>query len=280
MPRVVMPRVAIPRIAIPRVAIPVSLDLQRGWDALRDAGPRPAALPAGELRIADAVRLAPVPRPPAGSPPRPTAPAVRVRASAKSPPTVRERHHPEPGREPAGARSASPPSGHRPALDGIRAVAVLAVIAYHMSTGVPGGFLGVDVFFVLSGYLITSILLREMMSQGGIRFAEFWARRARRLLPAVLLLVLVCALQAYEFAPVGTWALRRSDLLSTVFYYANWHFIATDQSYFAASWERRRSGTRGRSRSRSSSTSCGPWSSSSATGWPVVRVCWSRRSSA
>ncbi|MFL5828645.1 MAG: acyltransferase family protein, partial [Solirubrobacteraceae bacterium] len=129
--------------------------------------------------------------------------------------------------------SPSPPRGYRPALDGLRGVSVVTIIAYHMTTSVPGGFLAVDIFFVLSGYLITSILLRELLRKGRIRLAEFWARRARRLLPAVMLLVLVCAFQIYHAGDVSAWALRRSDLLSTLFYYANWHFIATDQSYFA-----------------------------------------------
>jgi peptidoglycan/LPS O-acetylase OafA/YrhL len=129
--------------------------------------------------------------------------------------------------------SPSPPRGYRPALDGLRGVSVLTIIAYHMTTSVPGGFLAVDIFFVLSGYLITSILLRELLRKGRIRLAEFWARRARRLLPAVMLLVLVCAFQIYHAGDVSAWALRRSDLLGTLFYYANWHFIATDQSYFA-----------------------------------------------
>jgi peptidoglycan/LPS O-acetylase OafA/YrhL/O-antigen ligase len=133
--------------------------------------------------------------------------------------------------DPGTAQSA--PSGYRPALDGVRAIAVLAVIGYHLSTRISGGFLGVDVFFVLSGYLITSILLGDLLTTGRIRFAEFWARRARRLLPAVGLLVLVCAYQIHHYEDVGTWSLRQSDLLSTLFYYANWHFIATDQSYFA-----------------------------------------------
>src|SRR6188474_2098432 len=76
--------------------------------------------------------------------------------------------------------------GHRPALDGVRAVAVLAVLAYHTSIGLPGGFLGVDVFLVLSGYLITGLLLSEQSATGRIALGSFWARRARRLLPAVL----------------------------------------------------------------------------------------------
>jgi peptidoglycan/LPS O-acetylase OafA/YrhL len=139
-------------------------------------------------------------------------------------------------RQPVSPGSAqAPPSerSHRPALDGLRALAVLAVIAYHLGSNVHGGFLGVDAFFVLSGYLITSLLVREHASSGRINFARFWLRRARRLLPAVLVLVAVVAWHVAATAPITTYAARRADLLSTLFYYANWHFIAVSQSYFA-----------------------------------------------
>jgi peptidoglycan/LPS O-acetylase OafA/YrhL len=122
---------------------------------------------------------------------------------------------------------------YRPALDGVRAVAVIAVIAYHVSSLLPAGFLGVDIFFVLSGYLITALLLQERLARGRVRLAEFWARRARRLLPAVLLLLAVTAVVTAYDAPVATFDARRSDMISTLLYVANWHFIATDQSYFA-----------------------------------------------
>jgi peptidoglycan/LPS O-acetylase OafA/YrhL len=83
---------------------------------------------------------------------------------------------------------------YRPALDGVRAIAVIAVFAYHL--GLPmarGGFLGVDIFFVLSGYLITSLLLSEHDRTGHIDLLRFWVRRARRLLPALLLALLAVA---------------------------------------------------------------------------------------
>ncbi len=79
-----------------------------------------------------------------------------------------------------------------PALDGLRALAVFAVILYHAQVGpLPGGFLGVEIFFVISGYLITSLLLAEWRQRGRIDLAQFWLRRARRLLPALFLLLLV-----------------------------------------------------------------------------------------
>jgi peptidoglycan/LPS O-acetylase OafA/YrhL len=124
--------------------------------------------------------------------------------------------------------------GYRPALDGLRAVAVLAVIVYHLGyPWFPGGFIGVDVFFVLSGYLITSLLLVERERSGGIALGAFWLRRARRLIPALLLLLLVVALWVGKTTlPSELW-LRRADIFWTLFYGANWHFIASGQDYFA-----------------------------------------------
>src|SRR6187402_1366941 len=82
-------------------------------------------------------------------------------------------------------------------LDGLRALAVLLVMAFHLLPGpVPGGYLGVDVFFVISGFLITGLLLRERDATGRIHFGGFWGRRARRLLPALALLLLACCAAA------------------------------------------------------------------------------------
>ncbi len=125
--------------------------------------------------------------------------------------------------------------GFVPALDGIRAVAVLGVMLYH--GGAPlasGGFLGVNMFFVLSGFLITSILLGEWAHQLTIRLGHFWARRARRLLPALLLLLIGVAAYARFFATPGEFAGLRLDSLATLFYVANWHFILGGTSYFSA----------------------------------------------
>ena len=123
---------------------------------------------------------------------------------------------------------------YRPALDGIRAVAVLGVIAYHFGyRWAPGGFLGVDMFFVLSGYLITSLLLAERERSGEIALRQFWLRRARRLLPALFLMLLVVTvwigLNTSPYELQG----RRDDLLWTLLYGSNWHFIAAGQDYFA-----------------------------------------------
>ena len=79
-----------------------------------------------------------------------------------------------------------------PGIDGLRAVAVGSVLVYHLGAGwLPGGFLGVDVFFVISGFLITSLLVSEYRSTGSVRLRRFWLRRAWRLLPAVLLMMLL-----------------------------------------------------------------------------------------
>ena len=123
---------------------------------------------------------------------------------------------------------------HRPALDGLRAIAVTGVVVYHLgATWLPGGFLGVDLFFVLSGFLITSLLLDEVARRGRISYSDFLTRRARRLLPALYLLVLVvCAWAAWVAAPEAIGDLRGAAL-AAVFYVANWFFIATSRSYFA-----------------------------------------------
>src|SRR5712692_5741151 len=125
-------------------------------------------------------------------------------------------------------------TSHRPALDGIRAIAVLGVLFYHLGyRWMGGGFLGVDVFFVLSGYLITGLLADERKRLGRIHFASFWARRARRLFPALLVLVIGVGLAVRYLAPYTEWAQRRQDLIWTLFYAANWHQIAAGQDYFS-----------------------------------------------
>lgn len=121
-----------------------------------------------------------------------------------------------------------------PGLDGLRALAVLAVLGYHGGiVGLPGGFLGVEVFLVISGYLITSLLVAERNATGRLNLRDFWVRRARRLLPAVGLLLLVVSAVSVVFLPDEVAGLR-GDVLSALFYVQNWHQIFADQSYFAA----------------------------------------------
>ncbi len=117
-----------------------------------------------------------------------------------------------------------------PQFDGVRALAITAVVAYHLGY-LRGGWVGVDLFFVLSGYLITSILLAGDRPPGSL--AVFWGRRARRLLPAVL--VLLAALSVYAWAG-GTGlvpAQLRAPALATLFYVANWQQIVAGHGYFA-----------------------------------------------
>jgi peptidoglycan/LPS O-acetylase OafA/YrhL len=120
-----------------------------------------------------------------------------------------------------------------PALDGLRAFAVLAVMCYHggMSWAL-GGFLGVDAFFVLSGFLITSLLLAEWRDTGGIALAAFWIRRAKRLLPALFLLLAGIALYATFAATPLELGRIRSDGLASLAYVTNWRFVFSHQSYF------------------------------------------------
>jgi peptidoglycan/LPS O-acetylase OafA/YrhL len=122
---------------------------------------------------------------------------------------------------------------YRPSLDGLRAVAVLAVMLYHgQVVWLHGGFLGVDVFFTLSGYLITYLLLVEWRTWGSIDLRRFWLRRARRLLPA--LFVVLVAVAVYAAVAISPDRLHRvrGDAIATLLYVANWRFAATGQSYF------------------------------------------------
>jgi peptidoglycan/LPS O-acetylase OafA/YrhL len=124
------------------------------------------------------------------------------------------------------------PVGHLPGLDGLRAVAVLAVVIYHAGLGgLPGGFLGVEVFFVISGFLITAILLGEHRATGRIDPVGFWFRRARRLLPALFFLLAMTLAFAVLVVPEEL-ARLRGDAIAAVAYATNWHLIAGDQSYF------------------------------------------------
>ncbi len=121
-----------------------------------------------------------------------------------------------------------------PALDGLRGVSVLAVLAFHGGlTWARGGFLGVDAFFVLSGYLITTLLLTEWQRTGRIAMLAFWARRARRLLPAVLLLVLTVTLTARYLVPVEERESLPGDGLAALLYVANWRMVFRGGDYFA-----------------------------------------------
>ncbi len=129
-----------------------------------------------------------------------------------------------------------------PGLDGVRAFAVAGVFAYHLGLGwAKGGYLGVDLFFVLSGFLITSLLLEQWATTAAIKLGAFWAGRARRLLPALFLVL--CAIGLFVVlngrlggptagAQVDLSGLR-GDAFATLLYVANWHAVFAHQSYFA-----------------------------------------------
>ena len=131
---------------------------------------------------------------------------------------------------------------HLPALNGLRAVAVIGVVVYHLQLGwASGGYLGVDLFFVLSGFLITTLLLEEWGASGRISLGAFWGRRARRLLPALFLVVGALGLYLIANAAWGGPGANglvdlsdlRGDAISTLLYVNNWHSIFAHQSYFA-----------------------------------------------
>ena len=112
-----------------------------------------------------------------------------------------------------------------PGLDGLRAIAVSAVLVYHANHNwLTGGFLGVEVFFVISGYLITLLLLSEKERTGTVRLGQFWLRRARRLLPALFVMMasLAIYMALFNTRPMGQ---ARGDLLAGSFYVSNWFQI-------------------------------------------------------
>jgi peptidoglycan/LPS O-acetylase OafA/YrhL len=153
----------------------------------------------------------------------------------------RERRR-EPQAEPPPSTAPAATLRYRPALDGLRALAVVAVMAEHAGLRIPGraepvlpgGFLGVDVFLVISGFLITSLLLVEHRRSGRVDLRAFWLRRARRLLPAVAVMMAgTSVLIAVADLPLDP-AMARGDALAALGYVANWRFVLTDQSYFAS----------------------------------------------
>ena len=121
------------------------------------------------------------------------------------------------------------------ALDGLRALALLLIVGFHFGVGwMPAGFVGVDVFYVLSGYLITGLLLGEWARSARIRLGAFWARRARRLLPALAVVLVVVTLVVRLTYPAGLYPDLRMADLSALFYFSNWWQIAASGNYFVA----------------------------------------------
>ncbi|HEY1533463.1 MAG TPA: acyltransferase, partial [Polyangiaceae bacterium] len=130
------------------------------------------------------------------------------------------------------SRTHQPRMRHVPALDGLRGIALLGVLLFHANGALPGGYLGVDLFFVLSGYLITSLLLAEHAQTGRIALSAFWVRRARRLFPALLSLMPAIAVYGRYFARPDELRSLRAQALATLGYVANWQTIFEHKSYW------------------------------------------------
>ncbi len=130
------------------------------------------------------------------------------------------------------------PPGERaflPEVQALRALAVGLVVVYHLwPNRLTGGYVGVDVFFVISGFLITSHLVRELERSGTVSLTGFYARRARRLLPAALLVLLVTTVASYVVLPVGRWAATAGDVLASTLYVQNWALAGRAVDYSAS----------------------------------------------
>ena len=126
-------------------------------------------------------------------------------------------------------------TGLRTDIQALRALAVMAVLLFHLwPKRLPGGYIGVDIFFVISGYLITSHLLRELVTTRRIRVARFWARRARRLLPASLVVLLATSAGVILWVPRGLWDQFLGEVLAATFYVENWRLANDSVDYLAA----------------------------------------------
>jgi peptidoglycan/LPS O-acetylase OafA/YrhL len=141
---------------------------------------------------------------------------------------------PAPGR----TRTGENPTERRrflPEVQALRAVAVALVVIYHLEpTMLPGGFIGVDVFFVISGFLITGHMLREVEQTGRLSLTKFWAGRARRILPASLVAIGVTVVVATAVVPVTDWANLQRQALASIFYVQNWVLAGDAVDYLAA----------------------------------------------
>jgi peptidoglycan/LPS O-acetylase OafA/YrhL len=146
----------------------------------------------------------------------------------------------EPART-GGAPADAPPRTRAPegngrigAVDGLRAIAVAGVIAFHFGLDVPGGFLGVDLFFVISGYVITRLLLTEWHRTGSVDWARFWGRRARRLLPAVMVVLVAVQVWLRLGALPELRSTTDAQTVMALTYVSNWYAIFADLGYWGA----------------------------------------------
>lgn len=132
------------------------------------------------------------------------------------------------------ALMSSPTSNYRRAdIQGLRAFAVLAVLVYHLDNSwLPGGFVGVDIFFVLSGFLITQVLLRDVVEHGRPQFPKFWANRAKRLLPNAGLALVAVLVASYFLLPGYRLQAIAQDVQAAATFLANFHFEQRSVDYF------------------------------------------------
>ncbi|RLQ88449.1 acyltransferase family protein [Notoacmeibacter ruber] len=122
---------------------------------------------------------------------------------------------------------------YRADIDGLRSVAVISVLLFHAEiASFAGGFVGVDIFFVISGYLITSILLKELSATGRIDFVNFWARRVRRLLPIAIVVILATLLAYHILFSIPHFYYAVRDAVWAVAYLINWNKIQSAVQYF------------------------------------------------
>ncbi|MDQ1519575.1 MAG: hypothetical protein QOI55_648, partial [Actinomycetota bacterium] len=145
--------------------------------------------------------------------------------------------------EPAATAPPTPRFGYNPALDGIRAFAILAVLGFHYTFRrrllMPGGYLGVDAFFVLSGFLITTLLLAEHSRKSRISLRAFYARRALRLLPLLAVVLVVAIIVNIVASPLSEGRPSRQAITAAAFYYANWFHLrpaGSELGFLAATW--------------------------------------------
>ncbi|MFI5254033.1 MAG: acyltransferase family protein [Candidatus Limnocylindrales bacterium] len=157
-----------------------------------------------------------------------------VQDSEANPPGSGGRLEQAPGARPKGGRGRDASSGFRPDIQGLRAVAVILVLAYHLwPDSVTGGYVGVDVFFVISGFLITAHLLQHPPTRTR-HLLEFWGRRIRRLLPAAFLVLVVTAVASQIVAPDTRWAANAGEIIASALYVQNWALAANSVDYLGA----------------------------------------------
>jgi len=125
--------------------------------------------------------------------------------------------------------------GVRPEIQALRAIAVATVVVFHYwPDAISGGYIGVDVFFAISGFLITAHLVREVDRTAKVSLAGFWARRARRILPAALLVLLFCAVVTYIWVPLNLWEQFFTEIRASTLYVENWNLAAAAVDYLGA----------------------------------------------